>query len=422
MSGGPHRKKPRTLRARALSAIRAKPTAIHYLIAAAMYGFTIGVVDWLQNVPLPHDGLYTAVVYLASGGRSQTPWPKPTLVTIATSINIVGALLLVASAVLPQARRFARIHAVASRFYKYAIALPLWTLLVANLDRLLTNETNSFTQVTWYDVTHVFARIEGPLIGWFQHAIAGSALTTLAWIFASIVWLAPVAFAGGVLVIADRARILNSLIVVYVLAGLLAVPIFVLFPASEPWTTNASYGADVAATSIRYLHGTVSVSTLTRINTHFHSATRSAFPSLHVAVIIIGGLVFRRHRMRMTSLVLFGMAGLTALVGLYLGRSWLLGSVTAIPFSLAVVALGKRFPLDVSLRQRCITRGVLRPGEIAVVDTKEHEVQWLFSGYYTRELRKLSRDVWRSLERTRERVTGLLSFKSSNRRQRRRRR
>ena len=424
-SDRPQRKKHRTRRAKALAVIRGEPTAIHYLVAAVIYGLTPWLVAWVQHLPLPHDEMFSAVVYLMSGGRSQTGWPTPPLVTIAEWINFVGATALLASALLPPVRRFARVHAVAGRFYKYAIALPVWTLLVANLDRFIANEVHSFARLAWYDMTRVFAKVEGPLIAWLQHAIGGPGVSTFASTFDSIVWLAPVALAGGLLVAVDRGRALNSLIVVYVLAGVLAVPLFVLLPAFEPWTTNATYGADALATNIRYLYANASISTLTRINTEFHSAAGSAFPSLHVAVLLVGALVLRRHRFRTASLILFGMAATTALVGVYLGRHWLVDSLAAIPFSLAVVALGQRIPLDLSLKLRSTAHPVLRPGEIAVVDPRDDELRWLFSGFFSRRLRSMSRDAWRSTRvaaaRARVSVMSFRSFKSSKRRQRRRR-
>jgi hypothetical protein len=383
-----------------LALLRGEPTAIHYLVAAVIYGLTPWVVAWLQHLPLPHDEMLSAVVYLTSGGRSDTAWPTPPLITIAAWINFVGATALLASALLPPARRFARVHAVAGRFYKYALALPVWTLLVANLDRFIANEAHSFARLAWFDLTKVFAKVEGPLIASLQHSFDGSAVGTFASTFDSIVWLAPVALAGGLLVAADRGRALNSLIVVYVLAGLLAVPLFAVLPAFEPWTTNATYGAD-ALTNIRYLYANASVSTLTRINTNFHSAAGAAFPSLHVAVLLVGALVLQRHRFRTASLILFGLAATTALVGVYLGRHWLVDSLAAIPFSLAVVALGKRFPLDLNLRLRSTAHAALRPGEIAVIDLRNEELEWLFSGFYSRRLRVTSRGA---LRRTRSAV------------------
>jgi len=52
-------------------------------------------------------------------------------------------------------------------------------------------------------------------------------------------------------------------------------------------------------------------------------------------------------------------------------------------------------PLEVRVRM---------DGEIAVVDQNEQSADWLFSGYYTRHLRVVSRDAWRSISLAARRV------------------
>jgi hypothetical protein len=110
----------------------------------------------------------------------------------------------------------------------------VWTLLVVNLDRFIANEVQSLTGLAWWDATRLFAAIEGRSIAWMQHAIASPALTAFAAFFDATVRLVPVALGGALLVAADRGRVLNSLIIVYLLAALLAVPLFVLVSAFEP--------------------------------------------------------------------------------------------------------------------------------------------------------------------------------------------
>ena len=423
-SSRPYRKRRRASFAGALDVIRGEPTAIHYLVAATIYSITPWLVAQLQTTPLPHDGILAATVYLAAGASRESSRPEALLLTIAVWVNVVGAAALFASAMLPPVRRAAGVHAVAARFYKYAIALPVWTLLVVNLDRFIANEVQSLTGLAWWDATRLFAAIEGRSIAWMQDAIASPALTAFASFFDATVRLLPVALGGALLVAADRGRVLNSLIIVYLLAALLAVPLFVLVSAFEPWTTNAAYGADLLATNIRYLYADAPASTLTRINTHYHWAAGGVFPSLNVAVLTCGALVLRRHHLRSMSVVLFAWAAMSALVAVYLGRHWLIDSLAAIPFALSVVALGKRFPLDVNLTVRSPKQLQLRPGEIAVVDPNEQSADWLLSGYYTRQLSMLSRAARRSMRLAAQRAH--LAFarlvSSRSKRQQRRRR
>ena len=425
--GRPRRRKHGNRSASALGVIRGEPTAIHYIVAAGIYGLTPWVMARLQNMALSHDAIFAATVYVMSGGRSETAHPKPPLITIAAWINLVAAAALLASAATPPSRHFVKLHSIADRFYKYALALPVWTLLVATLDRFIANEVHSLTGLAWYDLTRVLSKVEGPFIAGMQSAVSNSKLTAFVAGVHPLMWLAPVALAGAVLVAADRSRILNSLIVAYLFAGLLALPLFVLLPTFEPWTTNAAYGAygaDALATNIRYLYDHASVATLVRINREYHWAAGGEFPSLHIAVLLVGALVLRRFNFLVSSLVVFGLAALTALIGIYLGRHWVIDSVAAIPFSLAVVALARRFPLDLSLRQRSAIGPALRPGEIAVIDPNEQSPNWLFSGFYRRWFKTFWRDAWAAARLAPRRagtsLIRLLSFKSNRRRRRRR--
>jgi hypothetical protein len=362
------------------------PTALHFIAAAGVYWLTLWVVAWLQNVSLPHDDLFAAVVYLASGGNSDARHAAP-LVAAAIWVNLAAATVLVASALLPQRRRFERIHVVADRCYEYAIALPLWTILIANLDRFTANEAHSLRGLASWDLTAIFARMEAPSIAWLQHTVASPGLTTFATTFDSTIWLAPIAFAGVLLAAADQRGVMNSLIIAYLLTALLAVPLFVLLPTFEPWTTNTLYGAREIATNVRYLHANPSLPMLTLINTRFHWAAGSAFPNLRVAVPLVASFVLRRHRLRLMSLLMLGMAMTSALVGGYLGRHWMIDAVAALPFALSVIALESRIPFDVIFKRRTITAATLRPGEIAVVtDPNEDAARWLFSGFFRRRL------------------------------------
>ena len=389
----PVRRRRRTRASNSLGFKPNTPTALHFIAAAGVYSLAPWVIALFQKVSLQHDDLFAAVVYLASNGRSDARHVA-SLVVAAIWVNFAATCVLLASALLPQGRHFERLHAVANRFYGYAIALPLWTILVANLDRFTANGAHSLRGFVSWDLTAIFARAEGPFIAWLQHAVAGPSLSTFASNFDSTLWLAPIAFAGVLLAATDRRNVMNSLIVAYVLTALLAVPLFVLLPTFEPWTTNALYGAKGIATNVRYLHPNPSLPLLTRINTQFHWATASAFPNLRVAVPLVAAFVLRRHSARAMSLVMIGIAVMSGVVGVYLGRHWMVDAVAAVPFSLSVFALESRIPFNVILRARTTTAGTLRPGEIAVVnDPNEDAVRWLFSRYFRQRLVVLYRDA-----------------------------
>ena len=386
IADGRRRRKRRTRADNSLTFKRGAPTALHFIVAAGAYSLTPWVIARLQGLSLPHDDLFAAVVYLASGGSADARHVPP-LVAAAIWANVAAAAVLLASALIPQGRRFERIHAAAGRFYKYAIALPLWTILIANLDRFTANEAHSLRGLASWDLTAFFARAEAPFIAWFQHAVAGPGLTAFASAFDSTIWLAPIAFAGVLLAAGDQRDVMNSLIVAYLLTALLAVPLFVLLPTFEPWSTNALYGAKDIATKVRYLHSNASSPMLARINTQFRWAAASAFPNLRVAVPLVAAFVLRRHSLRAMSLIMIGVATTSGLVGVYLGRHWMIDAVAALPFALSVFALESRIPFDVVLRPRITAAAPRRPGEVAVVtDPNEDAARWLLSGFYRQRI------------------------------------
>jgi hypothetical protein len=176
---------------------------------------------------------------------------------------------------------------------------------------------------------------------------------------------------------------MNSLIVAYVLTSVLALPLFVLVPTFDPWTTNAVYGATGLTTHIRYLYTNPSASVLTQVNTTLHWSAGSALPSLHVAFPLVVSLVLRKHGMRALSYVMMGMTALTVLVIVYLGRHWIIDAIAAVPFSLAVVALGSRIPMTFTVGPRSKPRPALRPGAVAVAsDGAMDTMQWLSAVFF----------------------------------------
>jgi hypothetical protein len=332
---------------------------------------------------LPHDRLFDAASYLMWSG-SPASWQRiAPAVEAATWLHFAAAAILLASALLPKERMFSPVHAVGRRFYKYAIALPLWTILAANLARFVADQIYSVVGIVSWDFTPTIARLETPFIEWLQHSLASPALSAFASNFYSVVWLAPIAFAGFILVAADRPKVLNSLLVAYVLTSVLALPLFVLVPTFDPWTTNALYGATGLTTHIRYLYTNPSLPLLTQINTQLHWSAGSAFPSLHVAFPLVVSLVLRRHGMRVLSRIMAGMTAVTMFVIVYLGRHWMLDAAAAVPFSFAVVALTNRIPLNVTLGPLAKAASTLRPGEVAVpADHTMDAVQWLSGVFF----------------------------------------
>ena len=377
------RKKHHSLASAIIAFVRGAPTRVHFAAAAALYGLVPWILDGLQRLSLRYDDVFSDAVYLRWSGTTQAAQYITPLLEWLTWVPIVAAVLLVASALLPHERMFKPVHAVARRFYRYAIALPLWTILVANADRFIDNEAYRLGPHVVWDVTPLLAKLEGPFIGWLQQHTANPVLSEFASTFDSAIWVTPMVVAGVLLVAIDRPRVMNGVILAYALTVVVALPLFVLLPAFDPWTTNTLYGAKSTATHIRFLYTNSSLSMLRRITAQDHWAAGLGIPNLHVALPLVGSFILRRQGLRAASLVMAVIAAVSAFVALYLGRGWLIGCVAAIPLSMAVVSMVSRSRFDVVASLRKKTPPILRPGEVAAPsDPRVDAVQWLAETFF----------------------------------------
>ncbi len=362
---------------------RADPTPWHLLVAAAFYWATPTALSQLQNTSLSHDLVFSGVVYLMWSGSHAASEHMATVFDLVMSLELSAAGLLVASALLPHERVFAFVHATARRLYRYALAIPLWTLVVAGLARFIADQIFAFGGSVPWDLTRIFAKIEAPLIERIQSSLASPTMSVFASNYYSAIWLAPLVLAGFALAAADRPKTFSSLTVAYVVTAIGVIPLFILFPAFDPWTTNSLYGAVGATTSIQYLAADPVIPALTQINARYHWAAGAAFPSLHVALPLVAALVFRRHRLRSAAWFMGAMAATSMFVVVYLGRNWILSTVAAIPFAFAVAALAARMRLPLVLNPRRAPSLTLRPGEIAApIDPGVRAVEWYSAMFF----------------------------------------
>jgi hypothetical protein len=357
--------------------VRAAPTPWHLVVAAAFYWATPWILSQLQNMSLPHDLLFSGVVYLMWSGSPAASERMAGLADVVVRLELAAAGVLVASALLPRERMFAPLHATARRLYRYALAIPLWTLVVAGSARLIADQFFMFAGTVWWDVTPLLGQIEAPVIERVQAALSSPSMSVFASNYYSAIWLGPLVLVGFALAAADRPRVLSALIFAFVIAAVGAIPLFVLLPAFEPWTTNSLYGAVVHTTSIQFLGAHPVIPALTQINARYHWAAGGSLPSLHVAFPFVAALVLRRHRLRWASWLALAMAAASAFVVVYLGRNWIICTLAAIPFALAVVGVSGRIRVPLVLQRRRDAATRLRPGEIAVpLDPTTRDVEW----------------------------------------------
>ena len=357
--------------------LRVDPTPYHLMVAAALYWATPSLISRLQNVSLSHDALFSGVVYLMWSGSHAASEFMPAVFDAVMTLELAAAGVLVASALLPDERMFAPVHAIARRLYRYAIAIPLWTIVVTALPRFIADQIYSVGGFVSWDLTRIFVKIESPVIERLQHSLASSAMSVFASNFYAAFWVVPIVCAGFALAAADKSRALTELMIAYLVAAICAVPLFILLPTFDPWTTNRIYGAIGSTTSIKYLYTNPSISTLGEINARYHWAAGGALPSLHVALPLAAAFVFRRNRLRWASWFMAAMAVTSMFVVVYLGRNWILCTLAAIPFAMTVATVTERIRLTLVLKARRKPEKVLRPGEIAVpIDPNVRVVEW----------------------------------------------
>jgi membrane-associated phospholipid phosphatase len=348
-SGVPRGGSRHRIRDRARAIARAEPSRLALFIAALISVAPSFIQPRLDAIPLPHDNVFNGVLYLMWSGTSPLGQRLMALLNTVGTIQSTAFVILVAAAVLPHDAFFAPLFAVARRFYRYAVALALYTLLLPNLARPISNFIYALTAHVHWDLTPLIAGLEAPLIEWMQFHLASPLLSGVASDFYSILWMLPTGFAAFALVVLDRPRALNVSILAFALTSTLAVPFFVLLPVFDPWSTNALYGAVGATTHIRYLYAHPNVATLTTVNRQLHWAAGAALPSLHVALPLVLALVFRADGLRKLSRFMFAVSAVTAFVVVYLGRHWMIDIAGAVVFAYAMAKLAARVPFDVML-------------------------------------------------------------------------
>ena len=372
-----------TKKSRIRNLLRADPTPWHLIVGAAFYWATPWIVSRLQNMSLPHDMVFSGVVYLMWSGSQVASERMVTVFDAVLALELTAAGLLAASALLPRERMFAPVHAIARHLYRYALAVALWTVVVAGSARLLADQVFALGGLVPWNLTRVFVKIEAPLIERLQTAFASPSMSVLASTYYSAIWLTVIVLVGFALAAGDRPKALGALIVAYIVTAVSAVPLFIAFPVFDPWTTNALYGAVGTTTSIRFLAAHPVVPALTQINARYHWAAGAAFPSLHVAMPLVGAIVLRRYRLRWASLLMAAMAAMSMFVVVFLGRNWILSTVAAIPFALATSAVSARFRPTFVLDPRRERERPLRPGEIALpVDPNARAVEWYSAMFF----------------------------------------
>lgn len=314
------------------------------LIGVAWASLALGAVPWwIARVPLPFDQEYRAVIGLM--------WPTPRLglgiVDLAFHLldflSFTLPFVLVAGVFVPPHLRLNPPQPLRGA-YALAFILPLLSFVVSGLGRLASNLIYAAGASVSWDLTPMLTRLEGGVLASLQAGLPNElVIWTLSFVY-SCVWICSLLMIVPILLAAGRSQAASHVIVGWILAAVLAIPFFLLFPVYEPWTTNPLYGyTGRASSSVRLLTAGPPAIDPTMIGTHLHWATGSCLPSLHVAMPALVSFVAYRNGSQWIAGGYALVAGITAITVVCLGRHWVVDVVAAIPFAWCIARLVARW-------------------------------------------------------------------------------
>jgi hypothetical protein len=293
-------------------------------------------------VRLPHDEQFNAVIYLMWSSNGDDHWAVLALLLALFAISLIQSLLLLAGAlVLPRGPNLYGQLLVKAQ--SGALQLAVWLLVALNLSRYVANLLYELGETIAWDLTLVIARIEGPYLISVQALGAhGLASEVMAWLY-SVGWYIPIVLAGPLGQACGGKGLAKRLLISTILTALVAVPMFLAFPVFEPWALNSDYGyKGPGAVAVSYAYPDADPAALRFIANNLRWATGACLPSLHVAFPLVYALMFTRGRIPMLGAVYWLLTASTAIGVLLLGRHWIVDVLLAIPYAMAVVAIGEK--------------------------------------------------------------------------------
>lgn len=313
------------------------PSRSQLLLAGSGALAALAAVLLVPTARLPHDGTFEGVLYLMWSANWAHTWIPNFIRAVITWVALIVPLVLLSWAIVWPRTRSAGAVAALGWAYRFAPFWPLLLLLSGSLGRTVANLVYTFASTIPADATPSLAHLEGALLEQIQRQFEHPWLSTLFSHVYSWVWIAALYGFGPWLVLRGKESAASQMIVGTALTALLAVPFFVLVPVFDAWATNPLYGYQGAGqTGVRYLYPGADLQVLTHIATRDRWATGSCLPSLHTAYPFLFALIAARHRLRAAAWVTGGVAALTALAVIYLGRHWVSDVLVSIPFVLGV--------------------------------------------------------------------------------------
>lgn len=327
-------------------------TVRQILTGIGAYAGLMLLFEMTWRVALPYDEKFSLVIYLMWAGRSNhIAQLQPLLTLISKDICYAGVIILLAALAIPARMLPVWASRVVRMAYRYAVVIPLFYLLTAQLSRYVFNLGYVLGQYVHWDLTPWIARIETPMIQGIQNVLGSHGSSVVFSTIYSFVWSFAVLGSGLAAVIADRPRLINRVILGYFLVSVLAIPLFVLLPVYEPWTTNPMYGNPGGmATHLQYLNPSANLFHLRFITNDFNKwVSAYCLPSLHISFPLLFFFLTRRNGLRILSWLYLGITVATSFAIVYLGRHWMVDILVAVPFTYGIVRLTEKLNVDFCL-------------------------------------------------------------------------
>jgi hypothetical protein len=294
--------------------------------------------------------MYSRVLTLMWSGNSSEVWIAKLAVTITYLMTFFVALVLLAWGIVYPRQSTHRHAAFLKWCHDFA---PCWVLLIVlstSLGRIIANIIYALAPWAAPDITPSLARIEGPVLEILQSTLETPWTGSFSSGIYSWVWSCTILSFGPFLILQRQRRAVSQLILGAVLLPLLAVPLYLLLPAFDPWATNPLYGySGPGQTTVRYLYPQADLATLKSVATSWRWVTGSCLPSLHVGLPFLYACLAWRNGLRRAAWLLGSVAALTSVAVLYLGRHWIADVVAAIPFVLIVYWIVLKLNVDLVL-------------------------------------------------------------------------
>lgn len=236
-------------------------------------------------------------------------------------------------------------HKIVTLLYSY-FPYILFLTVVGMIMWIEAQFDNQLTSYLGLDFTPNIYHFEGNIVERFQASIRSPYLDyffrfVYVETFQVIVYIPIVLY-----VVLNNKRMVEMLILGYILNCLIALPFYLFLPVNETWTTNIEYWPTYGLTHTK---GVLYGSALTEKMLYTFNGIDNCFPSLHTSLTLTVGLIGVVGKQRKFAFTTMSLAYLTAVSTMYLGIHWLVDVIAGIFLAFVVVYIVMNLHIEFEL-------------------------------------------------------------------------